>query len=78
MPIDWYALALEGMLTYVSVATWGSYEDHGTNTLYAGPNYTQAKHVLEDFTFPDEWNNWGWIEAWYNGIKAPTIKYVRE
>lgn len=64
-------------MIYVSVVKYGSYEDTEEKKLYVGTDYNKAKEILEQFEFPDPYNNWGWIEHWEDG-KEVKHEYIRE
>lgn len=64
------------MKTYVSVYEGGFGDDHYQGILYAGQDFSLAEQALIDFTFPDDYNNYGYIQVWIDG-KIVETKYVR-
>jgi len=54
---------------YVTVMSYGSYDEHIVMIIYAGLNYETAKQKAIDFVFPDPSQNWGYVEHWVDGKK---------
>ena len=44
---------------FISVASYGSYDERDQQIVYAGTDYAQAERMLLDFAFPNPSNNYG-------------------
>jgi hypothetical protein len=70
-------ISTANMKVYVAVTYWGSYEDRDSTNIYAGTSYEQAKEALTNYMFPNDENNWGYLEMWQDGKKIKD-ELVRE
>jgi hypothetical protein len=64
------------MKTYVATYTGGYGDNHYFGILYAGTNLKKAKQSVLDFKFPDEYNNYGEVDVWQDGVLLKTIGVI--
>jgi hypothetical protein len=55
------------MRVYVAMATFGYGEDRSFETVYAGLSEQEARDALKNYHFPDDWQNFSYIDVWENG-----------
>ena len=57
------------MKTYITLASYGSYDLHNSEIIYAGESEVLAYDSAKKFVFPDDVQNFLSLEVWEDGKK---------
>lgn len=66
----------EENVVYVSRYSGGYGDNVYSGILYVGVDYKEAVLKIKGFSFPDEYNNFGWISVWENGKHVKDIESI--